>query len=189
MLHWWHCSKQRVFYCDVIHSKCKPCQHSRCTSYENPQDFLWSTPGLWNGSVRAQVPCAKVHYEHLDSGWSQSVTVKYPQPKFCALSSVGKKKAINVTVIECSWLHLQVLAGDIEEAICCHAFYYALWQKYQALPERYNWQLRTPEILFYPLRPELVESTYILYQATKNPFYLHVGRDIIMALNNHTKVK
>jgi hypothetical protein len=36
-------------------------------------------------------------------------------------------------------------------------------------------------------RPELVESTYLLYQATKNPFYLHVGRDIIHSLNNHTR--
>ncbi len=38
-------------------------------------------------------------------------------------------------------------------------------------------------------RPELVESTYLLYQATKNPFYLHVGRDIIHSLNNHTRCK
>ncbi len=32
-----------------------------------------------------------------------------------------------------------------------------------------------------------MESTYLLYQATKNPFYLHVGRDIIHSLNNHTR--
>ena len=42
---------------------------------------------------------------------------------------------------------------------------------------------------FYPLRPELVESTYLLYRATKNPFYLHVGRDILYSLNNHTRAK
>ena len=42
---------------------------------------------------------------------------------------------------------------------------------------------------FYPLRPELVESTYLLYRATRNPFYLHVGRDILNSLNNHTRAK
>lgn len=83
------------------------------------------------------------------------------------------------------WL-LQVLNGDIDEAICSHALYYSIWKKYGVLPERYNWYLRVPEVTFYPLRPELIESTYFLYQATKNPFYLHVGRDILNNLNNYT---
>jgi mannosidase alpha-like ER degradation enhancer 1 len=82
-----------------------------------------------------------------------------------------------------------VLAGDIEEAICSHAYYYSIWRKYGALPERYNWQLKAPDVLFYPLRPELVESTYFLYRATQNPFYLHVGRDILFSLANHTKTE
>jgi len=92
-----------------------------------------------------------------------------------------------------------------------------------ALPERYNWQLQAPDVLFYPLRPELVESTYLLYQvtiltccdtdlmvlfaddcylllrryffllhfpqATKNPFYLHVGMDILQSLEKNAKVR
>ncbi|KAG8436066.1 hypothetical protein GDO86_007245 [Hymenochirus boettgeri] len=82
---------------------------------------------------------------------------------------------------------LQVLKGDIEDAICLHAFYYAIWKRYEALPERYNWQLQAPDVSFYPLRPELVESTYLLYQATKNPFYLHVGMDILLSLEKHAK--
>lgn len=57
-----------------------------------------------------------------------------------------------------------MLSGDVENAICLHAFYYAIWKRFGALPERYNWQLQTPDVLFYPLRPELVESTYLLYQ-------------------------
>ncbi|XP_043933954.1 ER degradation-enhancing alpha-mannosidase-like protein 1 [Protopterus annectens] len=84
---------------------------------------------------------------------------------------------------------LQVLMGDVEDAICLHAFYYAIWKKFGALPERYNWQLQAPDVLFYPLRPELMESTYLLYQATKNPFYLHVGMDILESLEKHTKVR
>ncbi|XP_068109212.1 ER degradation-enhancing alpha-mannosidase-like protein 1 [Hyperolius riggenbachi] len=84
---------------------------------------------------------------------------------------------------------LQVLKGDIEDAICLHAFYYAIWKRFGALPERYNWQLQAPDVSFYPLRPELVESTYLLYQATKNPFYLHVGMDILHSLEKHAKAE
>ena len=58
----------------------------------------------------------------------------------------------------------QVLRGDIEEAICSHALYYKIWQRYNSLPERFNWNLKAPDVRFYPLRPEFVESTYLLYQ-------------------------
>ncbi|XP_066910395.1 ER degradation-enhancing alpha-mannosidase-like protein 1 [Clytia hemisphaerica] len=84
---------------------------------------------------------------------------------------------------------VQVLHGDIEEAICSHAIYYAIWRKYGALPERFNWKLKAPDVKFYPLRPEFSESTYLLYQATKHPFYLHVGTEIVESLNKYTKVK
>ncbi|MPC90532.1 ER degradation-enhancing alpha-mannosidase-like protein 1 [Portunus trituberculatus] len=77
----------------------------------------------------------------------------------------------------------------MEEAICTHALYYTIWKKYGVLPERFNWQRISPDVMFYPLRPEFVESTYLLYQATKNPFYLHVGRDILTSLNNLTRAR
>lgn len=92
-----------------------------------------------------------------------------------------------IDALQAAWSAVQVLNGDMEEAICSHALYYAIWRRYNALPERYNWQLRAPDVRFYPLRPELIESTYFLYRATKNPFYLHVGRDILESINAHTK--
>lgn len=48
---------------------------------------------------------------------------------------------------------------------------------------------RVPEVAFYPLRPELAESTYMLYRATRNPFYLHVGREMLQSLNTFTRVR
>ncbi|KAA0186057.1 hypothetical protein HAZT_HAZT000129 [Hyalella azteca] len=58
----------------------------------------------------------------------------------------------------------QVLAGDVEEAICTHALYWSIWQRFGVLPERYNWQRASPDVLFYPLRPEFAEATYLLYR-------------------------
>lgn len=38
------------------------------------------------------------------------------------------------------------------------------------------------------LRPELVESTYFLHEATKDPYYLEVGKYIVENLNKYTRV-
>lgn len=90
---------------------------------------------------------------------------------------------------QASFAGVLVLAGEVDEAVCHHALYYAIWKKYGVLPERFNWQLQAPDVSFYPLRPEFVESTYLLYTATKNPFYQHVGLEILDSLETITRVK
>ncbi|KIH64113.1 glycosyl hydrolase family 47 [Ancylostoma duodenale] len=47
-----------------------------------------------------------------------------------------------VALVKASFAGLLVLAGHLEEAICQHAFYYAVWSKYGVLPERFNWYLK-----------------------------------------------
>lgn len=78
----------------------------------------------------------------------------------------------------------QVLNGDVENAICLHAFYYAIWRRFGALPERYNWQLQAPDVLFYPLRPELVESTYLLYQVQTHSFMFSLSMSLSETFRN-----
>ncbi|KAJ1950338.1 hypothetical protein FBU59_000727, partial [Linderina macrospora] len=51
------------------------------------------------------------------------------------------------------------------------------------MPERFNMFLREADVVFYPLRPEFVESTYFLYRATRDPFYLDVGEMVLRDLN------
>ncbi|MFH4975886.1 hypothetical protein AB6A40_002595 [Gnathostoma spinigerum] len=94
-----------------------------------------------------------------------------------------------IDALQASFAAVQVLNGDIDEAICFHALYYSIWKRFDALPERFNWHTKTPDVAFYPLRPELAESTYMLYRATMNPFYLRVGRDILDSLNTFNKVR
>lgn len=66
--------------------------------------------------------------------------------------------------LQAAFSGIQVLHGDVEEAICSHALYYFIWKYYGVLPERWNWQQLSADVAFYPLRPELIESTYLLYQ-------------------------
>ncbi|CAI2174560.1 11956_t:CDS:10 [Funneliformis geosporum] len=83
---------------------------------------------------------------------------------------------------------LQVLAGDLDNAIKSHLLYYNIWRKYQAMPERFDFHLRNVELGTYPLRPEFIESTYFLYRATKDPFYLQVGEMVIKDLESYARV-
>ena len=42
------------------------------------------------------------------------------------------------------------------------------------MPERFDWNHKAPNVHFYPLRPELVESTYLLYQVSRsNVLHIH----------------
>lgn len=74
---------------------------------------------------------------------------------------------------------LLVHAGRLEEAIKSHLIYHGLWTRFRGIPERFNFFNNQVEIPWYPLRPEFIESTYFLYRATKDPFYLAVGRQIL----------
>lgn len=93
---------------------------------------------------------------------------------------------------------LQVLGGDVDDAKFKHVMFLKLWNTYGGIPERWNFQIAekggtneaqlkdqdesaksTIALEWYPLRPEFIESTYFLYRATKDPFYLHIGWNIL----------
>ncbi|URD95133.1 Glycosyl hydrolase family 47 [Musa troglodytarum] len=86
--------------------------------------------------------------------------------------------------LQAFWPGLQVLAGDVDPAIRTHAAFFSVWKKYGFTPEGFN--LATMSVQHgqksYPLRPELIESTYWLFKATRDPRYLDVGRDIVASL-------
>ncbi|TQW07564.1 ER glycosyl hydrolase (Edem) [Cordyceps javanica] len=76
---------------------------------------------------------------------------------------------------------LLALAGEIDEAIEANLVYTALWTRYGAIPER--WSVREsnvePGIAWWPGRPEFIESTYHIYRATADPWYLRVGEMVL----------
>lgn len=96
-----------------------------------------------------------------------------------------------LTSLQAFWPGLQVLVGDIAAANSSHREFFKVWQIFGVLPERYllDRQMLHPTEKYYPLRPELAESTFYLYQATKDPWYLEVGKSMAKALNMYTKVK
>ena len=72
---------------------------------------------------------------------------------------------------------LLALVGEVEDAVKMHLLSTALWTRYSALPERWSTVTGSVEsnLGWWGGRPEFVESTYYLYRATQDPWYLHVG--------------
>lgn len=84
---------------------------------------------------------------------------------------------------------LLTLAGELEEAMETNLLHAAIWTKYGALPER--WSIKEKQVEgglgWWPLRPEFIESTYHLYRATKDTWYLHVGEMVMKDINRRCR--
>ncbi|KAK3739588.1 hypothetical protein QZH41_011211 [Actinostola sp. cb2023] len=89
--------------------------------------------------------------------------------------------------LQAFWPGLQVLKGDLKKAIETHHMLYEVAKKHTFLPEAFttDFEVHWGE---HPLRPELVESTYFLYEATGDPYYLEVGKNIVEKINEHARV-
>ncbi len=62
---------------------------------------------------------------------------------------------------------MQVLAGDVKAAHDTFDAFFGVWRRYGLLPERYLYGgdgMLHPTERYYPLRPELIESAFYLYQ-------------------------
>uniref|UniRef100_A0AAR2LD28 alpha-1,2-Mannosidase n=1 Tax=Pygocentrus nattereri TaxID=42514 RepID=A0AAR2LD28_PYGNA len=82
---------------------------------------------------------------------------------------------------------LQVLKGDIRPAIETHEMLYQVTKKHNFLPEAFTTDFRV-HWAQHPLRPEFAESTYFLYKATRDPYYLEAGRTVLENLNRFARV-
>ena len=67
------------------------------------------------------------------------------------------------------------LGGDLARAQRLQASSFKMWQTNGIEPERLNYRTLKVESAGYPLRPEIVESTYYLYHYTHDPQYLRMG--------------
>lgn len=101
----------------------------------------------------------------------------------------GSQSHVVFNSLQAFWPGLQVLVGDFAQAIPTQEQFFALWERYKALPERYHIKTATlhGSEKYYPLRPEFIESAFYLYRATHKPEYLEMGRFIVDALNEHTR--
>ena len=103
----------------------------------------------------------------------------------------GSAQALWIDSLGAYYPGLLSIAGELDEAIEAHLLYTALWTRYSALPERWSTGEGSVEggLGWWPGRPEFIESTYHLYRATKDPWYLHVGEMVLRDIQRRCRTK
>lgn len=109
----------------------------------------------------------------------------------------GSLASIWIDLLGAFWSGLQVLTGQLQDAIKTHLVYLKLWDRFDLIPERWNFLFNKQQfegheseailLEWYPLRPEFIESTYYLYRATRDPMYLQIGSRVLELLQTKFK--
>ena len=91
--------------------------------------------------------------------------------------NTGAARAFWMDSLSAFFPGLLAITGDMEEAVETHLLFTALWTRYSAIPERWSAATGSVEsgLGWWGGRPEFIESTYHIYRATRDPWYLHVG--------------
>lgn len=90
--------------------------------------------------------------------------------------NTGKRTATTFGALDAFFPAVLALAGDLERARRLQDSSYKMWTRHGIEPEVYDYQKQEVVHGGYPLRPEIVESTYYLYQYTGDEKYLQMGR-------------
>lgn len=70
-----------------------------------------------------------------------------------------------------------VLAGDLSRAEALQRSSFQMWTLHGIEPETLDYTTLGTPSTGYPLRPEIIESTYYLHHQTGDPVYLHMGQE------------
>jgi hypothetical protein len=81
------------------------------------------------------------------------------------------------------------MGGDLERARRLQDSAFRMWTLHGIEPEGLDYQTMTVTRAGYQLRPEIVESAYILSRYTNDPRYLEMGRRMFADLVKHCRTE
>ena len=90
--------------------------------------------------------------------------------------NTGKRTATSYGALDAFFPGVLALGGDLQRAKRLQDSSLKMWTKHGIEPEEFDYQKMEVVHAGYPLRPEIVESTYILYQSTGDEKYLRMGK-------------
>ncbi|EQC41298.1 hypothetical protein SDRG_01273 [Saprolegnia diclina VS20] len=88
------------------------------------------------------------------------------------------------------WPGMQTLLGDFETSAKSLNAYYQVWHKYGFLPEQFDvgrWRPKKASSNRYPLRPELIESTFYMHAATRDDSWRKAGAAFVASIERFSK--
>lgn len=102
----------------------------------------------------------------------------------------GHALSVRYSSLAAFWPAVQVLYGQVSDAVETTRAHYSVWRRYGCLPEGYNVvdEMPYPGQLNYPLRPELVESVFYLHWATNDSSWIGVANSIMNSIEAITRV-
>jgi ER degradation enhancer, mannosidase alpha-like 2 len=89
--------------------------------------------------------------------------------------NTGKRTATTYGALDTFFPAVLALSGDLNRARLLQQSSFAMWNKHGIEPERFDYVKGEVVSAGYPLRPEIVESTYFLYHFTRDRAYLQMG--------------
>ena len=92
--------------------------------------------------------------------------------------NTGARRATTYGALDAFFPAVLALSGDLKRAKRLQESSFAMWKQAGIEPEEFDYRTRRIISPGYPLRPEIVESTYYLYQYTKDPRYLRMGEQL-----------
>lgn len=131
----------------------------------------------------------------MDMFWNSHRAVKryvHKRPWYLPVDMLtGQTTSLGYCSLGAFWPGMQVLVGDIDEAIETTRAHYSVWRRYGCLPEAYQVWTRRPVTgqVNYPLRPELIESVFMLHWATNDSSWIGVAMSMMHSLETLTRVE
>jgi mannosidase alpha-like ER degradation enhancer 2 len=101
----------------------------------------------------------------------------------------GKRAAASYGALDAFFPAVLALSGDLKRARRLQSSSFKMWTTYGIEPEQLNYRTMRIESAGYPLRPEIVESTYYLHQLTGDPRYLRMGQTLFDDFVRHCRTE
>jgi mannosidase alpha-like ER degradation enhancer 2 len=99
----------------------------------------------------------------------------------------GRRTATSYGALDAFFPAVLALAGDMARARRLQASSFKMWTASGVEPERLDYRTMKVESAGYPLRPEIVESTYYLQHFTRDPRYLRMGAELFESFVKYCK--
>jgi len=97
----------------------------------------------------------------------------------------------HISALSAFWPGLQALAGQFEDASKLFSCWDMVRRKFKWIPESFSPDLTAahPVLRYYPLRPEYIESGYLLYSDTNDSQYMESIASFHETLRNSTRAR
>jgi mannosidase alpha-like ER degradation enhancer 2 len=103
--------------------------------------------------------------------------------------NTGKRTSTTYGALDAFFPAVLALSGDVTRARRLQSSSFQMWRLHDIEPEELDYQTMKVVHPGYPLRPEIVESTYYLYHYTRDPVYVRMGESMFRDFVKHCRTE